>query len=87
MRSKWKIPFIYMEHSQIKKNENTKKKPVLNFKSRDFTITPKLINTSIKIYNGVKFLLVSLKENHVGYKVGNFTVTKKRCIYKKRKKK
>ena len=43
-RSKWKGPFFSKE---------------TNFK-KNFTITPNLVNSNVKIYTGKKFLKVSL---------------------------
>ena len=86
MRSKWKLPFIdYLNFQKVK----TKHEKKLNFlsKSRNSTIIPKMINTKIKVYNGVKFISLQIKESHVGYKLGSFTITKKRCTFKKKMKK
>lgn len=46
-----------------------------------------MLNSTIKVYNGMKYNVLPIKEEHVGYKLGNFTVTKKRCIFKKKNEK
>ena len=46
-----------------------------------------MVKNNIKIYNGIRYLNLAINETHIGYKVGNFTITKKRCIFKKAKKK
>jgi small subunit ribosomal protein S19 len=88
MRSSWKLPYISTDISKIVKSKDEDAN--LNFlvtKSRSSTITPKMVNTLVKIYNGIKFVVFKIKEEHVGYKLGNFTITKKRCIFRNKSKK
>lgn len=86
MRSKWKIPFFNSSNLNViklkKKNSDEKS---LFFKSRSFTITPFLVGFTVKIPNGSKSIIIEIKDHHVGYKIGNFTITKKRCVFKKKK--
>jgi ribosomal protein S19 len=91
MRSKWKLPFLnFLFLRKIKKKNDQqkkeKKKEILITKSRGMVITPGLVNFKVKIYNGIKYTTLDIKEFHIGYKFGNFTITKKRCIFKKKKK-
>jgi ribosomal protein S19 len=89
MRSKWKLPFINfsaLQEIKMKKKLKVKTKKITPiFKKRDDVITPEFVNSIVKIHNGIKFVFLHIKEIHVGYKYGNFTVTKKRCIFKKKK--
>ena len=92
MRSKWKLPFLnFLFIRKIgKKNDQQKKEKqqeTLVTKSRGMLITPDLVNFKLKVYNGIKYTTIDTKELHIGYKTGNFTVTKKRCIFKKKKSK
>jgi small subunit ribosomal protein S19 len=85
MRSSWKLPFIdYITYHKLKqkKEENL----IISSKSRNSTIVPKMLNRIIKVYNGSKFNVLKIKEEHVGYKLGDFAITKKRCIFKKKMK-
>ncbi len=85
MRSSWKLPFVsYLiaQKLRLKKDE----KISMISKLRNSTITPKMLNSTIKVYNGMKYNVFQVKEEHVGYKLGNFTITKKRCIFKKKMK-
>jgi small subunit ribosomal protein S19 len=86
MRSSWKLPFIdYITYQKLKQKQE--EKFIIISKSRNSTIIPKMLNTTIKIYNGMKYNVLKIKEEHVGYKLGDFTITKKRCIFKKKMKK
>ena len=85
MRSSWKLPFIHYIISQKLKQAQDQKINLVS-KSRSSTIIPKMLNSTIKVYNGMKYNVLQIKEEHVGYKLGDFTVTKKRCIFKKKMK-
>jgi ribosomal protein S19 len=85
MRSSWKLPFVSYLVAQ-KFRLKTEEKISIVTKLRSSTITPKMLNSTIKVYNGMKYNVLPIKEEHVGYKLGNFTVTKKRCIFKKKMK-
>jgi ribosomal protein S19 len=90
MRSQWKLPFInfvaLQEMQQKKKLKTKTKKSAPILKKRSDIVTPDLVNFTVKVHNGIKYLFLHIKEVHVGYKYGNFTITKKRCIFKKKKK-
>ena len=76
-RSVWKGPFV--EESLIKKVEkqklDTKKMPI-NTWSRKSTIIPEFIGVSFLIYNGKKFIPVTISEDMVGHKLGEFSPTR-----------
>ena len=86
MRSKWKLPYINLKKLQkVKKQQKEDKKENLLFKSRNDTITLDFLKQTIKIYNGIQYVNLFVTESHIGYKTGHFTITKKRCIFKKKK--
>jgi ribosomal protein S19 len=99
MRSTWKLPFlnfrrlqeIKKNNKEYKKNQKNKKKnkkkerPSIILKNRADTINPDFIKNNLKIYNGIKYIFLPIRETHIGYKCGHFTVTKKRCIFRKTK--
>ena len=73
VRSIWKGPFV--EESLIKKVEkiknDTNKKPIKTW-SRKSTIIPDFIGFSFLIYNGKKFIPITVSEDMVGHKFGEF---------------
>ena len=76
-RSVWKGPFI--EESSIKKVEKLKnesvKKPIKTW-SRKSTIIPDFVGISFLIYNGKKFIPITISEDMVGHKFGEFAPTR-----------
>ena len=75
-RSVWKGPFV--EESLIKKVEKQKldpKKMPIKTWSRKSTIIPEFIGVSFLIYNGKKFIPVTISEDMVGHKLGEFSPT------------
>ena len=72
-RSVWKGPFV--DPSLIKKVEKQKKesnrKPIKTW-SRKSTIIPDFVGLSFLIYNGKKFILITVSEDMVGHKLGEF---------------
>jgi len=76
-RAVWKGPFV--EESLIKKVEKqkneTNKKPIKTW-SRKSTIIPDFVGTSFLIYNGKKFIPITISEDMVGHKLGEFAPTR-----------
>tara|TARA_Y100001970_G_C14058718_1_gene763022 strand:- start:18 stop:326 length:309 start_codon:yes stop_codon:yes gene_type:complete len=76
-RSIWKGPFV--EESLIKKVEKNKtetnKKPIKTW-SRKSTIIPDFVGVSFLIYNGKKFIPITVSEDMVGHKFGEFAPTR-----------
>ena len=76
-RSIWKGPFV--EESLIKKVEkeknNPKRKPIKTW-SRKSTILPDFVGISFLIYNGKKFIPITISEDMVGHKLGEFAPTR-----------
>ena len=76
-RSVWKGPFV--EESLIKKAEkqknDTNKRPIKTW-SRKSTIIPDFIGLSFLIYNGKKFIPLTISEDMVGHKFGEFAPTR-----------
>ena len=76
-RSIWKGPFV--EESLIKKVDkekaNPKKKPIKTW-SRKSTIIPDFVGVSFLIYNGKKFIPITISEDMVGHKLGEFSPTR-----------
>tara|TARA_B110000116_G_C16712624_1_gene525233 strand:+ start:91 stop:402 length:312 start_codon:yes stop_codon:yes gene_type:complete len=76
-RSVWKGPFV--DPSLIKKVEKQKndpnRKPIKTW-SRKSTIIPDFIGFSFLIYNGKKFIPITISEEMVGHKLGEFSPTR-----------
>ena len=75
-RSVWKGPFV--EESLMKKvdkyKEDPKKIPIKTW-SRKSTILPDFVGVSFQIYNGKKFIPITISEDMVGHKLGEFSPT------------
>ena len=76
-RAVWKGPFV--EESLIKKVDKQKndpnRKPIKTW-SRKSTIIPDFIGISFLIYNGKKFIPITVSEDMVGHKFGEFAPTR-----------
>ena len=95
MRSKWKGPFIdflFLRKKRFyqkdkKKNPFRLKSIAFSMRSRRSTILPFFENIPLKIYNGNKYCWLTTKLHLVGHKTGDFVLTKKKCIFRNKKKK
>jgi small subunit ribosomal protein S19 len=78
-RSVWKGPFV--ELSLLKKAEASQEKgggrggPIKTW-SRRSTILPQFVGLTFNVYNGRKFVPVSVNEDMVGMKLGEFAPTR-----------
>ena len=76
-RSIWKGPFV--EESVIikvdKQKNDTNKRPIKIW-SRKSTIIPDFVGISFLIYNGKKFIPITVSEDMVGHKFGEFAPTR-----------
>jgi small subunit ribosomal protein S19 len=76
-RSVWKGPFI--DGSLLKKAEaaqSSGRKEVIKTWSRRSTILPQFVGLTFNVYNGRKFVPVSVNEDMVGMKLGEFAPTR-----------
>ena len=77
-RAVWKGPFV--EESLMKKVDKFKtdpKKIPIKTWSRKSTIIPDFVGVSFLIYNGKKFIPITVSEEMVGHKLGEFSPTRK----------
>ena len=72
-----KGPFV-AEHLYKKclKAQETKNKKVIKTWSRASMILPEFVGLNIGVHNGKKFIPVSITENLVGHKLGEFSLTR-----------
>ena len=64
---------------------NNQKKWIKIF-NKNLVIMPQDIDVTYSIYNGKIFIKLKITKNMLGYKLGEFINTRKKYIYKKKKK-
>jgi small subunit ribosomal protein S19 len=76
-RSVHKGPFVD-EHLQVKVDASRSRgdSRVIKTWSRRSTVVPDMVNLTIAVHNGVKFIPVYITENMVGHKLGEFAMTR-----------
>ena len=76
-RAIWKGPFVHP--SLLKKIDKlkdvTNKKPIKTW-SRNSTIIPDFVGISFQIHNGKSFIPITISEEMVGHKLGEFAPTR-----------
>ena len=76
-RGVWKGPFVHP--SLLKKvdklKDQTRKTPIKTW-SRNSTIIPEFVGHSFMIYNGRTFIPITVSEEMVGHKLGEFSPTR-----------
>lgn len=82
-RSIWKGPYLdnllYVQLLNGHKNIYTN--------SRTSTITELCIGKIINVHNGMSYFKVNVNESMIGRKLGEFILTKKKVVFKKKKNK
>jgi small subunit ribosomal protein S19 len=76
-RSVWKGPFVDLH--LLKKAEtaqDTNARAPIKTWSRRSTILPQFVGLSFNVHNGRKFIPVSVSEDMVGHKLGEFAPTR-----------
>lgn len=84
-RSKWKGPFVsenLLKSCEL--NSTNKFKEMFTFE-RSTVIVPKLLGLTINIHNGKSFSKLLVKETMLGKKLGEFSPTRKKFTFKKKK--
>ena len=76
-RSVWKGPFVdlYLLKKAETAQEASKAAPIKTW-SRRSTILPQFVGLTFSVYNGHKFIPVSVNEDMVGHKLGVFAPTR-----------
>ncbi len=76
-RSVWKGPFVdlYLLKKAETAQEAPKSGPIKTW-SRRSTILPQFVGLTFSVYNGHKFIPVSVNEDMVGHKLGEFAPTR-----------
>ena len=76
-RSVWKGPFVdlYLLKKAETAQEASKAAPIKTW-SRRSTILPQFVGMTFSVYNGHKFIPVSVHADMVGHKLGEFAPTR-----------
>ena len=76
-RSVWKGPFVdlYLLKKAETAQDASKAAPIKTW-SRRSTILPQFVGLTFTVYNGHKFIPVSVNEDMVGHKLGEFAPTR-----------
>ena len=75
VRSKWKAPFV--DYQLLDKIIDNKTRTIIQTKSRSSTILQSFIGLVIAVYTGRVYNNVYIDEKMVGYKLGEFSFTRK----------
>ncbi len=70
---------VYISEKLLKKVLDAKKnskREVIKTWSRRSTVVPEMVGMTIAVHNGKKFIPVFVTENMVGYKLGDFALTR-----------
>jgi len=76
-RSVWKGPFVdlHLLKKAQEAQEASNTKPIKTW-SRRSTVLPDFVGLTFSVYNGHKFIPVSVSEEMVGHKLGEFAPTR-----------
>lgn len=83
-RSLYKGPFYERSLLLHVQTPQTKKK-ILRIWSRGSVILPEFLGRKFEIYNGKRFILLTVTEDMIGYKFGEFALTRKVLVHKTKK--
>tara|TARA_Y100001970_G_scaffold144217_1_gene177142 strand:- start:9347 stop:9736 length:390 start_codon:yes stop_codon:yes gene_type:complete len=77
-RGIWKGPFVHPSLlKKIDKLKDSRKKMPIKTWSRNSTIIPEFVGHSFLIHNGKTFIPITISEEMVGHKLGEFSPTRK----------
>lgn len=91
-RSKWKGPFTdqylikKIERLTKLKRQGKKQNFVVRTWSRRSTILPNFVGYTFQIHNGKTFKSITINNDMVGHKLGEFALTRKPLVHKKKNK-
>jgi len=77
-RSVWKGPFVdlyLLNKAETAQDGGNRAAPIKTW-SRRSTILPQFVGLTFNVYNGKKFIPVSVNEDMVGHKLGEFAPTR-----------
>lgn len=88
MRSSWKGPFVDVSilSKLFHKRGKSKRDPIVTH-SRSSIILPSFEKKLFCIHNGCKYFFIRIRNEHLGYRLGELVYTKRSAIFKKKKNK
>ena len=75
-RSLKKIPFIVPSVLRKVIKSKTMKRSVVRTKARSCTIIPDFVGCDFEVYNGRKYIPITVSEDMIGHKLGEFSHTR-----------
>lgn len=81
-RAKWKGPYLKLNN---KKTINNFQANTNLIATRNTEISPKFVGKTFAVHNGKKFNEISVYEEMIGHKFGEFSATRKPFLFKKKK--
>jgi len=85
-RAKWKGPYVQYNYLNLQQVDDNKKKPKF-LMSKNSEILPKFVGLDFKIYNGKKYVDLTIYDTMIGHKFGEFIPTRAKFNFKKKSKK
>jgi len=69
----------YVDQKLLEKIKKIKpgSKEIIKTWSRDCTVVPEMVGFTFQVYNGKEFILVQVREEMIGFKLGDFVPTTK----------
>lgn len=86
-RAKWKGPYVQKDLliDFFKKTSETRYQIEITTKSRSSTIIPNFVGNFFSIHNGKTFSKIQITDHMIGRKLGEFSPTRKKFSFKKKK--
>ena len=84
-RSKWKGPYTNIEY--FYSSEEKKLHSNLIIANRNSGIIPKFVGQTFQVHNGKKYSEITVTEDMVSHKFGEFVFTRGKFLFKKKKSK
>lgn len=83
-RSKWKGLYINLEIIKQRNLENQQKTSMI---SRSSDIVPAFLGLTFNVYNGKNYVEITVTDEMIGHKFGEFSYTRSKFAFKKKNKK
>ena len=85
-RSKWKGSYVNLKFITQRNLDNQRKSSV-SIISRSSEIVPAFLGLAFNVYNGKNYAEVTVTDEMIGYKFGEFSYTRSKFAFKKKDKK
>lgn len=70
-----------LERVRKVKEEGREKEEVIRTHCRDMIILPQMVGLKFGVYNGKEFVVVEIKPEMIGHRLGEFSLTRKRVVH------